>query len=75
VTQIVLKDDDSSDCLLNDTIEEIKTQTQKALYDNSKPKPNSQYPGTQKRYQMPSNSRFKDGGPKSTTCEKVINES
>ena len=27
VTQIMLKDDDNSDCLLNDTIEEIKTQT------------------------------------------------
>ena len=37
VTQIVLKDDDNSDCLLNDTIEEIKTQTQKTVYDLSKP--------------------------------------
>ena len=35
VMQIILKDEENSDCLLNDTIEEIKTQ--KAVYDTLKP--------------------------------------
>ena len=74
---IKLKDDDNSDGLLNDTIDEIKpqkTQTQKLLYDIAKPV--AQNLGGQKRYMEPTvNNKFYDGGPKAKSSEKIINES